>query len=351
MSRVFHLFLSLAITGAWAASGQKPCGLSLVGMSHLQLQDTYMREIHLSDYAVSRPLWDATLYRPLQRYVQEVSRHVAGDNIHLVYVGVGPEAPLFSIAGSEITFAQRVGKLTLIDISEESLKKSSALLRERFPSMEIETRVGDITDGAASRFTQFLAQAVTASASLSEVAHQLAPERAMAEVFASQGANPSSESLAADIVYSEMVATFTGTAAMVAFESELRRKFPFTDETQTQFDEALKRAFECWQAYNDRAYQIQLQWMARLAGPKGIVAVATDTEKRFVDPGESSIFSFTTSSFPEASPNSALQVLPLSMDEVMWEDSQHTVQDETLTRALLPHRHVIHFGTYRGRGK
>lgn len=275
----------------------------------LELQEGYM-DVHESDYRQASAVWNSSLYAPLQRNMRRLLELTEASDLHFVYVAPGPRAPLFDDETFRDLAKQKIRRITLIDISSRILKESESKLRKMFSDIEIDTFELDLTDGLAHSYAR----------SLHDGNESWKMKLPMSAV----------PSLNADIVYSEMMATFTGVAALLEKE---KRDGPISDELLRD-----------WQQFNEASVQRQAAFIARsLLKPKGQLVIATDVKKIFDDQNQETIDAFDLNGFPVLDQYQQ-QLGPWDSKEIFWRDELTNENGELKSR--YSHYHLVEFRVY-----
>lgn len=296
--------------------------------SYLDLQQKYMSLIHMPDFRAFRQTWEATLYEPLRREMARLLAEDGGSRVSFAYVAPGPHVPVLSREdGAGRAILDRLGRLALIDISADA-EDAIPALRNAAPDIDLSFCAADLTAGMGRRFAERLFGLVQASAGLDEIGDALADEATADELLDFAAADldciagrPALRGETFDVTYSEMVATFVGTAPAMAAETMIFRRFPPTD---AQSAARLKRVgstlWSLWQRFNGRMFAFHLASLARITRPGGHIVVATDFEKVFDAPQLPSVHSFPHGVLPGAIPGLALN---RALTTIAWRDHEH----------------------------
>ncbi len=329
---------------------KKPC-VSAIRNNALAQQD-YMVNIHVADAEASKEQFEKTLYQPLRRHFQIVlDASNISEKVHLAYIGAGPMTPLFSDPAFRQQLLAKIDTVTLVDVSPVVLELAKEQLQALAPQLTIHTRVADITANAATEFKNSIDSLIN---KISRAKTPAGVRQVFAQLRSLEGykikPSKSASAVKADIVYSEMVATFTGTAAMVSIEEAIAAKKIENPALAKELEQGLVQLRKYWQAYNDMAYPIQVQEMSHLGSGRALLTLATDVQKKFDNATIPAILSFTSMDFP-----STLQKeRPISFDDEVWWDDSHRSDDSEndpgQIEALQPHRHRILFRTYQNYG-
>jgi len=284
--------------------------------SYVELQEEYMNDIHLPDFKAADELWDTTLYKPLQEYLGALLDTLESTrSTTFVYIGAGPEAPLLFNKMHKLKIVSRIDNLLLVDISTRFLKKAEEKVRRAYSKLNVKTACIDITGGIGKIFSDDLVALVEESDTLLDLKERIngltiyTRQDNKSDILVSNSIDiPDNALKVGDIVYSELLATFTGTPAMFKLEKNIVRKFGISVNSQRDWVETKAELQSLWQRYNEIAYLYQLSIMARLVKRDGLLAIATDTEKRFEDPSIVSIFSFIGPTFPAVQTSSLVEI-------------------------------------------
>jgi hypothetical protein len=324
---------------------------------YASLNRRYTAGIHIPDYNIFTDAWDRTLYGPLRNCVGALLERDAKD-VRFLYIGPGPHAPLFAASGGK--YLDKVGELILVDIDRRALQMAAQDLTRGF-KVNVKTCETDITCGAGAQLTTYLKSLLGRANSLVDVSNALSDLGALNKIMSQANANEPSDylrraftksSIASDVnlVYSEMVASFTGTAPVMAFDTAMRRKF--SEETRVHpalFVKVLKELRELWQRYNDWVYEVQLSALSGVTADGGMIAVATDTRKEFKERTRGSILSFTQADLPQMD-LSKIGLCEVRRQYLTWSD--HTSNFPASVEGLdvdyfLAHSHPVHFVVYK----
>ena len=269
--------------------------------------------------------------------------------IHFIYIGVGSYAPLFQNQQVIERLKDRLHEITLIDISEEALISSKKTVSEKFPLAKVNSVVADVTRGLAQSFNMFIdrlfekLQRATLTVNdynfiIEDVQlHKNNPS--LAAIFESHKINKG------DFIYSEMVATFTGTPTMYSVEKRFEKLAGTID--REKIENFLKNARTLWQKFNDQSFTIQIENYASLITGAGILAIAGDTDKIFDDNKQPSISTFFAQkkNFPEIKHGQNI-VFKYSYSPILWRDISDDKNIESAVAAHESHSHRVIFNVY-----
>jgi SIR2-like domain len=318
------------------------------------LQDKYLATIHIPDYTLFTRPWEQTLYEPLRARVSKILQSRT-DGAAFAYIGPGPHAPLFA-SPSRALIARKMEKLCLVDISKKVLEGCKNQLCNAGP--KIDSFQLDISAGSGGRLAQELMHRLRSSKNLTELDASIDPEKLIAKIVSASNMHEADILFPEvefhdkfDIVYSEMVASFTGTAPLMAFDTTLRMRYSTEigrEGGRESFERICLKGLRLWQTYNDRVYELQLRAMLPLLRPTGILIVATDVEKKFDDSSVSSVYSFTTRGLPRISTD-GLRLRKLDEELMFWRDHRFNLLTEiggTNVNYFLAHTHRIAIAEY-----
>ena len=279
----------------------------------------------------------------------------------LAYIGPGPHVPLFT-AKFRFRF-ESLEKVLLIDLNHSILKNARRNSEKKFRTInskripQLNELDLDVTGGYGELFSNSIHDALEKSSSLSEL-HEIFQKnktfidsifsdknRAAAEAYFK---NKTKKTETYSIVYSEMVASFTGTAPVMAFRSKLFSKYP----AEKGHSETLHIMFELtniWKKYNEEIYKLHLDFLSDLTAPGGIVVMAVDTEKIF-DDGEDPIASFPTLSPPEIELKNLTVMENLHVNPIEWRDHDFGFDISLYGYPINdfnPHKHKVYVQTFQ----
>jgi hypothetical protein len=264
----------------------------------------YLEKLHAHDYGWFAGSWDRTLYGPLRARVWAVLQQMrTSENMTLAYVGPGPHAPLFASDSLGKLIWQEIGKVVLFDIADgvlSSARDALERLKPNDPPTIVETVQHDVTGPLGEEFHK----------GWRRVLEEKQPDKMIAELekcldkWYSMSTDPQlprnyAEACSKlrwapyDLVYSEMVGSFTGTPSLMGFVVELARKL---DMASDDFKKVMAVARSVWQAYNLAILECHFVSLRDSVKEGGLVVVAVDVEKRFHDPTFPPIFSLPAGS-------------------------------------------------------
>jgi hypothetical protein len=342
--------------------------LSLAEMLHdyRALQQRYLDQVHIPDYGWFTEPWDKSLYGRLRSAVQravEELRSEGDSHLAMLYIAPGPHAPLFSDEGARRWAARNVNRLALMDILSSVVFAAESNLKGQLDGqIEIKPFIVDLTGGCGDALCNVLHELIREDSpeqvlkGIEET--EMLLERVLGaehipQVIASviQAVRAAGFLEPADVTYSEMVASFMATPPLMAFRSALYAKFAPLAEGADWFEQIMDRAERLWRVFNDRAYILHVGIMRELTRPGGLILVALDVEKRFTEPGTTSINSFSTAE-PQVPSEWLLERDQRFEADTMWRDHEHgfSVRVAGITiRDFLPHEHRVKMYAYTKR--
>jgi len=310
-----------------------------------RLQECYNARIHAIDYGAFADSWERSLYSPIRAFVTDELSSV-GEWGDLLYCAPGAHAPL--LAETEFpSLARCFRRIALVDIDRRALNAAAALIGRFNPATEIETHVFDFSGEFGQRLSDIYADALEVTEARM-VAERLITRRTLVRNVFDTGTLPSAAGEwtvnkgAPCAVVSEMMAAFTGTPALLAFRSELFRRFG-SGEDEASVAAALQRAGALWQSFNDGFLESHLEFLRSLIGANDEIILVLDTDKVFEDPHRECINSFSGAhSLDEAIYKAQLRVRREAT--TAWND--HPIDLETLVHGrpvddFKAHRHTV----------
>ncbi len=276
-------------------------------------QEKYMDSFHVPDSCSSQ--WEDTLYCPLRtRIIPLIRDSLEAGATSFAYVGPGPKTPLTE--NQEIqTLLSCFRRVVLYDISKRYLEQAKARVKPFIDrNAMLETKVHDVTRGLGEHFHDWLYKY----------------KRNRKYPYFNLSHIPSNHFVEEkiDLVYSELVATYTGVPALFSFEQRTKL-----------FIEDFPELIESWQYYNRHVASNHIDELLSWLRPNGNVVVATDIEKRYIGSPERSILSFGDSNPLRKSTRL------IDLDEtIMWDD---TLVHQQKTSSFRPHHHLVGFYVYR----
>ncbi|MBF0104283.1 MAG: hypothetical protein HQM16_03040 [Deltaproteobacteria bacterium] len=316
-----------------------------INKTYGDLQDDYMELIHLPQHNKAQIEWQNTLYEPMQRFVISlIEGYIKKNDIHLCYIGAGPYLPLFGKSVFSKKLLNTISSISFLDISNKSLVECKKKLLVIAPHINVKTYKVDITQGTGENWLGVLKNIIFESLTPEQVLVRLKAFRIESIQETDYKLN-FLKSVQADIVYSEMVATFTGTAPLLAFCLAVQNNFTHSLTVK----KVLRHLRALWQQYNEISYQKQLMMMYELVHSRGLVAVATDVEKILSDGTCELSTSFLTSRFPQPDFHGLNVLKYIPSEKVVWNDVIKNADDSygLFTSASQAHKHLIDFAVYQ----
>jgi hypothetical protein len=322
-----------------------------------RLQDQYTAFIQMQDYGSFSQEWEDTLYQPLRAFtIPMLDRCPPGTRF--AYVAPGPHAPLFNDSEQNRRIDDNIGEIVLIDISRSVLRMAKWHIQQHWKnrSASIVECKFDVTGDAGSEWAGVLGK-LLAAGTLNEIGSALdsllAPGRYIGTSDDGWSAATGWDQLGGpfDFIYSEMIASFTGTAPLMAFETLTRRIFA----QDNALDHAVVRIRDkvrlLWQRYNEVVYQQQLRLLARQLAPGGTMVVAFDVEKKYLDSRRPSVYSFTGGTPPKLPSDLGLRMSRDTGNPIWWLDHPEAFAVTENTGGheddyFLPHHHRVEVLVY-----
>ncbi|HXB92722.1 MAG TPA: SIR2 family protein [Puia sp.] len=327
------------------------------------IQQRYLDNVHIPDYGWFSEPWEQSLYGKLRLKVLEVlqnSKQYPSQKLSFLYLAPGPHAPLFSNNYDvQKEFKKIIGSIALIDILPGVIISATSNLNLVFnnSNIGISSLVEDFTGGCGDRFCRVLNDLVSSSSDTAALLAKVSgTDELLQRIFPADLFSTITPLVAGriaairpsagfDVVYSEMVASFMGTAPIMGFRSAVFLKF-----SSAGFD-CLKPIMDAtdllWRRFNDFAYDLHLHILSELARPGGTILVATDIKKLFDAQNIASSNSFTT-------PEPAISAESISRNQrfeetFLWRD--HAVGFDIkiagiAVKDFLRHQHVVKLFVY-----
>lgn len=321
------------------------------GLRYESLQRKYLDYIHIPDYGQFTKDWERSLYGPLRANVAETLKfpHLSGT---FGYVGPGINVPLFRDGIQNEEFQHHMEGIVLVDVSVEVLGEATRSMAQCWDGPNVSALAFDITGGLGSAWTKFLDNLceLPVDQLLASIQNASEPSNVYAWDGGTVSKVPFKDDLA--VIYSEMVASFTGTPSLMAFETTLKTRAESDESVRGSVPEILKAVRKLWQRYNDVAYRTQIALMAEMVRPDGIIVVALDTEKRFDDRAKDSVFSFSDKRWLVNQLPEGVFLEEPRFSEFWWRDHPYGIPvgvagfDDDY---FLGHEHRIEFVIYRKR--
>lgn len=311
------------------------------------LQSRYVWTIQVSDYGWFTDSWDKTLYGPLRAWINGIIARYRSPTIHFSYCAPGPHAPALCRQVNS-----KISKITLYDLSEMIVKRAKVSIRTS-GDVELCTEISDLSHGAGKQICDYFSGAAKQESIGDVLEHLRREEKGFLKSVQSiyDGIKHKDQGLddarKADITYSEMVASFTGTPPLMAFRTRLFKKFAHRSHKRKELEKILRRAVRAWQKYNDIAYKIHLESLIPLTRANGFIAIAVDDCKLYDNEKTPNERSFT-SKIPE--PESS-RIVPVDLTEyIHWRD--HTSEANVRIAGIevndfKPHEHAVALQLFR----
>ena len=273
------------------------------------LQRLYTTQIHMPDYCFFTDPWEQTLYAPLRNSLASAVQENAPADVHLLYLAPGSHAPALT---NRRRVVELLSSVSLMDIDPEVVKTAKTNLTSYLHTpIRIDDYTIDFTAGAGQKLCDALlalcdhsdpAHVITALSTLeqrSAILDNVLPESDIPRLaFSLLGrAREAGYQELASIAFSEMVASFTGTAVLMAFRSRLYSRCEGR-VLPAVLAEVMNNAVCIWQQYNDRIYKLHLSFLDKVTHPGGLILVAVDTEKQYDDNRISPVSSFSQKAPP-----------------------------------------------------
>jgi len=308
----------------------------------------------MPDYCVFTDPWEQSLYSPLRSDVNAAIQYFSPVHAHVIYLAPGPHAP----ALCDRRNLKMVSEITLMDIDAEVVDRAESRLRAYAnPSCPINRVSIDFTAGAGERLAETLLNLLASPAEIPVLLES--PEAILEEILPESSLTERSEMLfdlacqsglstRGAVCFSEMVASFTGTAVLMAFRTELYLGLGATMEPG-QLDQIMAAAIRLWQRYNDRVFKLHLLFMNRLVYTGGKILIAVDTEKIFDDAAIPKGFSFSQEEPPL---HDVAELRFQNVRDLMWRDHPFGF-DVSVGRIKVidfkSHQHKVKLYTYEKR--
>lgn len=351
---ILMLQLSITLVGQTLSANPNFCiefysSDKLKTENFLAAVDFYNERIHApeAEHPIAKVKWETTLSRPLRQNMREIIRRLPGKNLKMSYIGVG-NAPLFNIKDPltrEILGS--VKELHIYDISqaqlEIGLKKIQTLIEALGVSTTVHPHILDVTSGYASEYFKLLGDAVDHAHSMPELLEILNSKNLISQMQIPEVQNRDLM-INADLIYSEMVATFPGIPTNIQFENRVREKFGKSPNFDNSWHGVSKRLHVLFQQFNYRSVQVQAQLMRSMGRSGSIVAIATDIAKIYDDPKYPSLFSLPEDTLPTIDGLIPISISAVHNSRIMWDDSVHETDSSVITpgnHSLQPHKHRV----------
>lgn len=300
----------------------------------------------MRDYCWFSKSWEDTLYKPLSNVLRTHLIQV-GANPLLLYVAPGPHAPaLAKYLGPPLA------GVILTDIDRAALRQAHRELSDTMGNASLQTVPLDFTFGVG-RHCQRLSKVAKdpSPESILQLADTIWLDQAF-DVLVNQSVNNLPTTLppgSVNVAYSEMVATFTVTPALLSFRSRLYKLVSEGAISQELAFAILDAATTLWRKHNLAFYKFHLMMLARMVKPGGRIIIALDTLKVYdCDAPPASVESFEQR--PDAIATGHLGISITSNEQFMWRD--HRFGFQRIVHGMpVPdfkcHRHEVHVISYR----
>jgi len=292
-------------------------------------QETYMDTIHIPDSKSKK--WNDTLYSPIQNSIKNIlDKDLVGNKNTMVYIGPGPDSPLFNGNKESNNIIGRFSKVILLDLSKKYLEKSKQTLEEKYKNTEFVVYPYDITHGLSNKFYN-LVRYIISERDDYDIIIQLIDREYKTIINESNALYDILKNEKIDFAYSEMVATYTGVPSL--YEYEKNTKSPFDDN---------KCLLDIWKYYNDKVATFHFENMLNLVSVDGLVSIVTDIEKIFTSEDKKII-----SVFSNGNPLKNINVFAnkIFIDEnILWDDTVR--HDNEFLASIEPHLHRVGLYAY-----
>lgn len=301
-------------------------------------QEEYMDNIHLPDSACNSK-WEDTLYNPLRGNIDDLLKNSSTDSI--LYIGCGPDAPLFNCNLNKRSTLNNLNKITFSDISLKYLKDCKTKmngLRKKLKYVQ-----EDITQGLAEYYFFIMKRIFKYCDSAADLQTKL-EDANKSITFLLDNYPCDSDDLNNDLyhfIYSEMVATYTGIPTITFCEKELKQLRSKGFISHEDAESLNKLVLEIWRKYNDKVLENHITNLTTRLKPNGIIVIATDIEKVFDDPAIESISSINTQ-LSKLIFNDIQPITSLNADDfIEWDDSIRNDNLNINSPSLKPHFHKV----------
>ena len=312
-------------------------------------QAHYNSYIHEPDYLAFSQFWEESLYAPMRKEVEAVSK-AAASHPHLIYCAPGARAPLLR-HDKDVCLASSFGRITLLDIDQNALNSARSIINVQSPHHDVRVRPVDFSGLMGQRLCDLFYNVLKSATSPEDVASRLSNfaqitkslffnARENLSALSEEVGNPACQN-EAQLCVSEMMASFTGTAVFLAFRSSLFRKFGSADKCV--LDSVLHFATELWREHNRTFLANHLEIIRSWLNAGDVLIIAFDSLKVFDDPRLNPVHSFgTNESFARVIGSSRFQIMRHS--NIHWRD--HPVDFETAVYGVAvndfkAHTHVV----------
>jgi hypothetical protein len=266
------------------------------------IQQRYLDQVHIPDYGWFTKPWETSLYGKLRPAVLKVMQNMNHPNkMSMLYVAPGPHAPLFSDMSLLKEFKKVISKITVADILPSVVFTAAAKLQPQL-EIKIESAIEDLTAGCGDALCNVLLDLskekdidvlLTRIGNTDAIMSLVLPQNSIKAVAASavEKFKNNYDNYQFDVVYSEMVASFMGTAPLIGFRSAIYKSFQKNDLTKV--DMIIQAAEKIWKRFNDAIFDLHVHILGELVANNGMLIIATDTQKIFDDPTIAGSHNFT----------------------------------------------------------
>lgn len=271
------------------------------------IQQRYLDQVHIPDYGWFSDPWETSLYGKLRPAVLTVLQNMKpASNLSMLYIAPGPHAPLFSNTSLLKEFKRILSNITVCDILPSVVFAAAAKVQPMF-EQKIESAIEDLTGGCGDALCNVLLELsnekdigllLTKISDTDAIMNLVLPQDSIKVVAASvlEKFKNSNGQHQFNLVYSEMVASFMGTAPMIGFRSAVYKSFQ--NEDISKIDEVIRAAETIWKRFNDAMFDLHVHVLGELVVSTGTLIIATDTQKIFDDQSMARIKNFTTDEPP-----------------------------------------------------
>jgi hypothetical protein len=316
---------------------RKLATLLLLGQSldsYSLAHERYSALIHDPDSKVFAAEWEASLYGPVRRIVNEVLWRGRRDKkADLLYCAPGAHAPLLSSPSEGESLCGQLATVSLADIDYSALIAAARTVAGVAPHAAIRSAAVDFTGGLGQRFVDVLRSALEAADDLKALERTLASAEEISDVlFTPAVLDQAKEVLNStfdqagigsehDLAVSEMVGSFTGVPAWMAFRSAVLAAFP--DSDTHAIAKCMNAAWDLLRAYNRRFLQFHLEALASRTARGGVVVAVFDATKRFDEESFGVLLNLPTDFALEGlGPRG---VMLEALHRLIWRDHPHSI--------------------------
>lgn len=297
-----------------------------------------MDDIYIADSKRCALSWNDSLYRPLQSLLYNSLQSFNQSRDIFVYIGCGPNAPIFDAEDHCLQEIAQFKKIILLDISEQYLAQAQQKALQCFSDKVIECYVYDITNGLCNFFYQELMSIFISDKARNNTItknHLAILEKNIRDNIQERIFFPIKECC---YIYSELVATYTGIPAIYDFEMRL-------NQIQDSQNKTMDFIYDLWKIYNEYIYLFHLKDLSNFTRQEGRITIATDIEKIYIENNYDSIPSFRNVDFIPQQHFSKNKLI-YKNHNIIWDDSDLEKYDALAHNNTLPHLHRVGFYTY-----